>query len=317
LSPGERYQYRERKRRKSRGSSVTAVLAIILVGVVCLGAFLVTASMLKMKDTEEANSTYNLEIEQLRTRISEMEIKAEEDASKIAEQESRLNILAPPISSGTPTANMDDDGEKICYLTFDDGPSANTPKVLAILKQYNIKATFFVIGKQNPEYLRQAAQDGHAIGVHSMTHDYSKIYKSTEAFWADWEAEHAWIKEQTGIDTNICRFPGGGSNTVSRKYKKGIMTELAKQMDERGIAYFDWNTDSGDAAANTVSKDKIVANIKRTLVNNKANILFHDAPAKTTTVQALPEIIQYISSKGYRFEALSASAPTCHQKVNN
>ncbi len=219
-----------------------------------------------------------------------------------------------------PTADTaSDDGIKRCYLTFDDGPSKNvTPKILDILDQYNIKATFFVVGTAYLPNAKVAYDKGHAIGLHSNTHDWD-IYKSDEAYYKDLAAISAKVKEYVGIDSNIIRFPGGSSNTVSRKRSKGIMSRLTKSVQENGYYYFDWNADTDDATGTTVSVEKIKKGVKRDISSSQKNVclLMHDLDVKTTTVEALPWIIEYIRDMGFEFCTLNQYAYPFHHGVNN
>ncbi len=197
--------------------------------------------------------------------------------------------------------------DKVVYLTFDDGPGPYTEKLLNYLRSYGVKATFFVTN-QNPNYiklLKTMADDGHAIGVHTLTHQWN-IYSSESAYLKDFNAMHDIIKEQTGIDTKIFRFPGGTSNTVSRSYCRGIMTKLSKTMTNAGYYYFDWNVDCYDTSGYSSSE------IARTTINqikgkSVSIVLMHDI--KKATVEAIPTIIEYGLANGYSFEVLDENSP--------
>lgn len=209
---------------------------------------------------------------------------------------------------------------KVCYLTFDDGPTANTLKILKILDQYNVKATFFVIDTPQTkiQYVKQIHAAGHTIGLHSATHNYAKIYKSSSAYFADLKKISDKVKSLTGVESKVIRFPGGGSNTVSRNYKKGIMTYLTSEVTKKGYTYFDWNISSGDADAATVSTTKIVRNVLSGAKNaSSACVLMHDAASKTTTVEALPKIIEGLKKQGYQFKPLTKDCYGYHHGVNN
>jgi peptidoglycan-N-acetylglucosamine deacetylase len=191
---------------------------------------------------------------------------------------------------------------KVAYLTFDDGPTPSiTPRILDILKEYDIKATFFVIGnlaERNPGIILKAADEGHVIANHSYTHIYKDIYSSTEKFMSDlMKADEVIKKIIPGYDVRIMRFPGGSFGADREKFRQAVA--------EAGYRYIDWNALNGDAEANNVSVEKQLENIKKTS-NGKNNliILMHDAPGKETTVEALPSIIEYLVSQGYTFEVL-------------
>lgn len=209
-------------------------------------------------------------------------------------------------------------GDKVVYLTFDDGPSANTQKILDILDVYGAKATFFVTGNNKPyNHLIKTAHDkGHTIALHTYSHDYKTVYASPAAYFDDLTKVGNMVKDIIGFVPKYVRFPGGSSNTVSRKYCPGIMTTLSKELINRGYQYYDWNGDSTDASGNNVPVSKLIANATSSKSNN-INILFHDTAAKSTTVQALPAIIENYKARGYRFEAITDNSFVPHQGINN
>lgn len=207
---------------------------------------------------------------------------------------------------------------KVVYLTFDDGPSENTLKVLKILKRYNAKATFFVTAFDKSEYMKNIVEEGHTIGLHTYSHDYGKIYSSTSAYFKDLEKIGKLVYDKTGVNTKIIRFPGGASNTISASYSKGIMSKLTNMVEDRGYKYFDWNVNSGDADGQNVSAEKILANVKRESSGvSNCVVLMHDTAVKNTTVKALDSICAYYKEQGYEFAGLTVNSLPCHQTVNN
>lgn len=212
------------------------------------------------------------------------------------------------------------EGEKTAYLTFDDGPSDNTKKILDTLKQYNIKATFFVNGKSSQKALYQRMVDeGHVIGNHTYSHDYAKIYTASDSFWTDFDKLNDFLEETVGIRPNIMRFPGGSNNTVSHKYGgKQLMQKLVNEAVEKGYQYFDWNVSSRDAEKNKQDKSVIIQSVLDGAKSKKtAVILMHDSASKTTTAEALPEIIEGLKEMGYGFASLDENSYAPHfQKVN-
>lgn len=198
---------------------------------------------------------------------------------------------------------------KIAYLTFDDGPSSNTLDILKILKQYDIKATFFVNGHSNlGDLYKQISDDGHTLANHTYSHDYKDIYASADNFSRNVKKLDAYLTDVTGKEPNhILRYPGGSNNTISHNYGgKEIMTSVISQMNKEGYLYFDWNVDSTDASAFRQDKDKIVqAVLNESSQTKHAIILMHDLDPKTTTVQALPEIIEGLKNQGFIFDVLS------------
>ncbi len=207
-------------------------------------------------------------------------------------------------------------GRKVCYLTFDDGPTARTLEILKILKNYNVKATFFVINTSNIDYIKQATTDGHTIGLHAYNHDYASIYKSTTAYFNDLQKISDKVYSVTGKRSTVIRFPGGSSNTTSIKHCAGIMTALTKQVVDKGYSYFDWNVDSMDAGG-AGSSTAIINNVLKNSNGGPICVLMHDAAAKTSTVQALPKIIEGLKERGYTFEPLTDKVTGFHHGINN
>lgn len=207
---------------------------------------------------------------------------------------------------------------KVVYLTFDDGPSDNTLKILKILKRYKAKATFFVTAAEKPQYMKKITDAGHTIALHTYSHDYKKIYSSTSAYFDDLNKIGKLVYDKTGVDARIIRFPGGSSNTISANYSDGIMTRLTGMVEDIGYKYFDWNVNSGDADGVNVPANKILSNIKTASKGkDMCVVLMHDTSAKDTTVQSLDSICAYYKSKGYEFAALTTESVACHQTVNN
>lgn len=209
-------------------------------------------------------------------------------------------------------------GEKIVYLTFDDGPSENTQRVLDVLDQYGAKATFFVTGHEpgHRDLIGEAYRRGHTVGMHTMTHDYARLYASEDAYFSDLDEVAQVVKDQIGYVPFLVRFPGGASNTVSANYCPGIMTALSSDVPARGYQYYDWNVSSGDAAGTNIPADTIVSS---SCVEGYTNIvlLMHDSNTKATTPEALPRIIEFYQERGYEFRALDRSSFVCHHAINN
>lgn len=210
--------------------------------------------------------------------------------------------------------NDPSNAEKIIYLTFDDGPGPETERLLDILKKYNVQATFFVVNTAYISTIQRAAQEGHTIAMHTMTHRFKEIYASEEAFFADLYGMQAVIQSYTGTAPMLMRFPGGSSNTIS-SFNEGIMTRLTQQVTEKGFVYFDWNVDSKDAGG--ASSPLEVFNNVTYSVSNKTEsvVLMHDI--KSYTVDAIEPIIVWALENGYTFLPLTETCPTCHHPVHN
>ena len=216
-----------------------------------------------------------------------------------------------------PSNNYSSGGaDGIIYLTFDDGPSFVTERILNILDEEGVKATFFVCGAN--EYTRRAYNSGHTIALHSNTHNYSYIYASSSNFFSDLTAISDKVYNVTGYRSNIIRFPGGSSNTISKRYSIGIMSYLTTEVVNRGYTYFDWNVDSNDAGGDTYNSNKIYSNVVNHLSHNKTNVvLMHDSGGHASTAEALRSIIQYGKNNGYEFRAITSSTPVVRHGVNN
>ncbi len=197
------------------------------------------------------------------------------------------------------TENLLEEGEiPFVYLTFDDGPSANTDRILDILDDYNVKATFFVVGQDietyGPKYKR-IVDEGHTIGMHSYSHKYSEIYSSSDAFVNDYQRIHQLIFDTTGVDSKFYRFPGGSSNSLCNT----SMSVFVDYLNSQNVKYFDWNVDVGDATPAAFSSDEIVDNVMKNVVKYKTSvILMHDASNKDATVEALPNLIEALQQSG-------------------
>ncbi len=180
------------------------------------------------------------------------------------------------------------------YLTFDDGPSKYTEEILDILDTYDVKATFFVLGKESDysiEMLQEIARRGHTIGMHSYSHKYADIYQSVEDFSADFYKIYSYILKNTGIQSTCYRFPGGSSNTISDM----DMQVFADFLAEQEIEFYDWNISSGDGGSVLLDVDTLVRNTTSSISKFETSIiLMHDAASRPTTVEALPRIIENI-----------------------
>jgi peptidoglycan/xylan/chitin deacetylase (PgdA/CDA1 family) len=190
------------------------------------------------------------------------------------------------------------------YLTFDDGPSARTAEILDILKQYDIKATFFIIGKEGErqkDLLKRISDEGHSIGIHTYSHVYNDIYNSVEEYLEDFYLTYELIYETTGEKPTIFRFPGGSINRYSARNYEEIIAEMTR----RGFTYYDWNASSGDASYSTSAASLYNNTVQSSENKDRVILLMHDSISKSDTVAALPKIIEYYQSKGFQFECIT------------
>lgn len=208
---------------------------------------------------------------------------------------------------------------KVVYLTFDDGPSKNTQGILDVLKEKEVSATFFVTG-QNEEYfgmIKTEFDAGHSIGVHTYSHDFKEIYSNVDSYMNDLEKINDVIREQTGSESKIMRFPGGVSNTVSRKYCNGIMSSLSDMVAQKGYRYYDWNASNGDGECGSDASALVRQALKEADGKNEVMLLMHDGTCNKGTVEALPEIIEGLKSQGYVFKTVETSTPVVHHQIAN
>ena len=218
--------------------------------------------------------------------------------------------------AGSGSATEEPLPEKWVCLTFDDGPSKTTPDVLAALNTAGVHGTFFVVATDyNEKYLpllTEAAAAGHQIALHSASHEYSDIYRSSEAYWAD----IALLKERIApyVDAEsirYLRFPGGSTNTVSRRYGgKGLMKQLKAEVEQKGWQWVDWNVCAEDAVGGHPSADTIYRNVVReTGEQTHCIVLMHDSATTRTTAEALPDIIRWYTDNGYAFLTVAEALP--------
>lgn len=317
---------------KGRGTLVTAIvlsLVFVAMGGVAVATVATNGFTTKVGESvQHSDQTSSEESGDSQTDATPAEVQDKEAAPDpepetttteqgIPSDDERAAELALDPARNTGWNTEHNNGVNTVYLTFDDGPSENTAKILDILDRYNAKATFFVTG-HNAGYrssIGDAYRRGHSVGMHTMTHDYS-IYDSVDAYFDDLHQVEEVVKEQIGYVPYLIRFPGGSSNTVSLSHCTGIMTTLSQEVVERGYQYYDWNVSSNDAAANTVPTQTI---IEASCVEGYPNVmlLFHDSSPKTTTVEALPTIIEFYQARGYEFKAIDRSVWVQHHRISN
>ena len=255
----------------------------------------------------------------------------QENAGNISNQTQQGNIKNEnQIEQNTGNTNQTNNNENkqnnansqngVIYLTFDDGPSANiTPKILDILKENNIKASFFLVNysDSNEKLVQREVNEGHTVGIHGYSHEYSKIYRSKDSYLQNIYALQEKIKKSTSITTMYTRFPGGSSNTISRRYHKGIMTDLTKELLNRGFKYYDWNICAEDAGSAKNANDVYNYVVKYLSKKHGNMVLMHDFASNKKGLEALPKIIKYAKQNGYTFEAINDDTPMFAQHVNN
>ena len=323
LSNEKKRKYRTKIKRRRIVTLCSLVLIIVVLGVVIFKVFFNNKdNKLSSKGPNETSTTTTTSNDT--STASETSspsqsnnkngyLSLEEDPNA----EDALEVFANTegLLKGTKTYPVRTDGKKVVYLTFDDGPSTtNTPNVLDTLDKYNVKATFFIVGKsldegtEAEELLKRIAKNGHAIGNHTYGHDYDYLYPgrtiSPDNFMADITKCNDRMKEVLGEDfnTRVIRFPGGYWSWNGRSGIRPII-------DEKGYAIIDWNTLNEDAQGAKKDAAGLVECLKKNSDALGPNadsvvVLMHDTYGKEETVKALPEIIQYFKDKGFEFKTI-------------
>ena len=206
-------------------------------------------------------------------------------------------------------------GERVVYLTFDDGPSEYTGKLLDVLEKYGVKATFFVTGYGDDALIRREFDEGHTVALHTYSHRYDVVYASEAAYFEDLYAVRDRVKQITGMEPKLIRFPGGSSNMISAYYNDGIMSRLVGEVEARGFRYVDWNVSSGDAGG-AKTANEVFEITTSTLKEGVSIVLQHDT--KEFSVEAVERIIKYGMENGYTFLPMTEESEfLAHHGVNN
>ena len=195
---------------------------------------------------------------------------------------------------------------KEIYFTFDDGPSDLTPYLLDILKNENIKASFFVTNQfERSDLLSRICEEGHLVGLHSYSHDFSSIYSSVDNFFHDLNRLEQLVYDNTGLKSEFLRFPGGTSNTRSRRYGGMIMPILLAEAKKRGYKVFDWNCENGDGTdpGNSYSEYK-KAGIQSINGHDCAVFLSHCRPTDKESIKSIISIAKWCRTNGYALKRL-------------
>ena len=317
--------------------TVLAVLLYVVVLAAVIGVVGRIVSHKKSSPEASVSAENSLTVEESGPDVSTDTAQSETSAPAQEEAGTTVPGTYRPVSGGVPVSNLaaeddpypalyvqmqeksDDNTRKYIYLTFDDGPSDNTDKILEILDQYDVKAAFFVSGQygtqeERGERYRKILEEGHTLGLHTYSHSYDKIYQSVDSFLADLNEINEEVYAATGYQANLIRFPGGSQNS----HNKNICMRLAKEMTRRGYTYHDWAVSCGDAEGKELSPEQVMRETAdECLKRTKSVVLFHDTPAQTSTVEALGGLIEELRGEGYEFRQLDGSIrPFQFQKVD-
>ena len=265
------------------------ILAIILI-------ILITIEVTKI--IKEANfvKAYQNQVISLKEQEEEKQRKIEEekDAKRVKYTENWIQNIE----------NIYTSDKKRAFLTFDDGPSNVTPKILDTLNKENVKATFFVLGKmveQRPDMLKRIYDEGHFIANHGYSHVYDSIYLSKEAVLDEYNRCNTAVQNAIGDDkynSHLFRFPGG---LAGGKYAE-IKLQAKELLKQNGIESIDWNALNGDGETNNLSLEFELQRLRETTQGKQSIVvLMHDSPLKSVTADSLSQIIAYLRNEGYEF----------------
>ena len=277
------------KNKKNKNIAIKISLVVLIIITLILLIFVANNSINIIKN----NEIYKQYEEQLSILKEQEEAERQAKIPKLTEQGIQ-NI-----------ENIYHSDTKRAFLTFDDGPSSVTNTILDVLKQENVKATFFVLGSRvevKPEVVKRIYDEGHYIANHGYSHVYESIYASPQAVLDEYNKCNDAVKNAIGVpeyNSHLFRFPGG---LVGGKYAE-IKSQANELLKQNNIVHVDWNALNGDAETNDLSIEFELTRLQETTQNkNSVVILMHDAPIKKVTAEALPQIISYLREQGYEFE---------------
>ena len=303
---------RRRRRVRPMNKVIIALLAtlVIVPTTLCIVlAFRVSSLQNEMEELLEKYSVSAGNQGENQSGVADSETTTEQNTS------GELSTEEDTTEESTETTSVEPlpDG-KYAYLTFDDGPSGNTYRILDILDQYNVKATFFVNGRTGQvmeDRYRAIVDRGHALGLHTYSHDYQNVYGGLDKFEQEIVSLRQHLYQITGRDITLFRFPGGSSNSITSNIQPYI-----KWLYDNGYSYFDWNCSSGDATGKPITPEQIVQNCMVQVNAGYRNvmILMHDSVAKESTVQALPALIEALKANGYEIIAIDERTKPVHHR---
>lgn len=287
---------------KNRIFKYRYILIAILVLIIILLITIMCVIFKANKDKKNASIIENNKSNQEQAMLVELDKKKKEEEEREKEKKEEENATG------------------VIYLTFDDGPSSDiTPQILDVLNEKKVKATFFVVrfSEKNAELIKRENDSGHTVALHGYTHNYSEVYQSSDSCIDNFKKIQEQVYQTIGKRPNIIRFPGGSSNTISKKYCQGVMTEVTQKALDEGFRYFDWNVDSEDAG-HAKTKDEVYNNVTSKIKEHRENvILMHDFSHNSKTVEALPDIIDFGLQNGYVFRKITNETQMVTHSINN
>ena len=306
--------------KNKNGWSTSKSLILFAAALIAVLAFFSIYQYMRADSLSQSSDQAQSQLTDLSSQLQDIQKKVDSLQSQNAVLQDENKALQTPSPTAAATASATaDSNKKVAYLTFDDGPTEYTSKVLDVLRQLNVKATFFITfqNKDTPEkraLLKQEADEGHTIGVHCWNHSYPVCYKSEQSFLDDFNQMKNVIEEVTGITPRVNRFPGGTDNTVSMTYSHEIlMPTLEKDVTAMGYKTFDWNAGGEDANTSDPNRPTTSAAFLQVILRDagdQANlvVLIHDKfDFSAATASAL---IKELKKRGYTFDVLTPASPT-------
>lgn len=289
-------QRQHRKFLQIGGIAVT--VAALITMALCIFTMVRSGQKLEMQE----------QIQKLEKQVQQIEKENEKLREELKDAQALIGVLSTAVEETEPEPEIAP-SEKCVYLTFDDGPHANTDTILDILKEYEVEATFFVNGRESEADIvtyKRIAEEGHVVANHTYSHAYDEIYSSTGAFMEDvYKLEEMLLEKAEITMSKIVRFPGGSNNQIGEAW---VLQDIKDTLTEQGYRYFDWNVSGEDAVREGVTAKEIYDEVIRT-TKGKSNpvVLLHSGSIAAGTVEALPDIIEYYVNEGYTFCTLDKS----------
>lgn len=277
------------------------VILIVLLIIVVILSIIIAKHSIEIIEYNKAYEQYEAQIIALQVAKANKEAKLKEEQEKIKkERNPQLTDIGKENISHIYSSE-----KKQAFLTFDDGPSIQTPYILDILKEHKIKATFFVLGVNvnlKPDLVKRIYDEGHYVANHGQTHVYKNIYSSPEAVLDEYNTCNESVRNAIGnseYNSHLFRFPGG---LVGGKYAD-IKKQAKELLNENNIVNIDWNALNGDAETQNPTVEFEMERLADTTQDkNSIVVLMHDSETKQATVEALPQIITYLKEQGYEFK---------------
>ena len=303
------------EQRKKRVKRIKRTIIIVVMALIIIPIIMCIFLAIRVKSLQEQiDFLYEARYMDIMNARYEKRINGGTDSLEyLSEKEDEAEVKETVEQTSNEAPDEGTEGIHKIYLTFDDGPSENTAQILDILKEYDIKATFFVVGKEGEEYeqlYKRIVDEGHTLGMHSYSHQYSSVYNSLDTFKEDFHKIQDLLYNVTGYKPMIYRFPGGSNNKVSNTDVK----ELIEFLKSEGVEYYDWNASNGDAASKEYTVQELINNVVTSISDdkNQSIVLMHDTNTKGKTVEALGPVIDKLKEMGLSILPIGSDTEPIH-----